>query len=290
MLAVDLDAEACRVAVSDLGATPLGERTLDFDAAQPPEAVLETVHAALGALLDEIGVSPTRIWGIGVGIQAPVVVGSGEPVAPRAMPGWDGFSIPDWFARHYTAPVLVDNHVNVMALGELWTHWRDVDHLLYVMIGPCIGCGIVSERRVHHGAQGSAGDIGHVRVAGHGDVVCHCGNTGCLEAVAGGRALAARLAAGGLAARASRDVITLARAGEPLALQAVRDAGRAVGEVLAECINFYNPSVIVIGGRARRIVATASRGRARGRDRPLAPDGHPRPAGGRQPTWRARRR
>ena len=84
---------------------------------------------------------------------------------------------------------------------------------------------------------------------GHDDVVCRCGNTGCLEAVAGGAALAARLRAAGLAAaRSGRDVVTLARAGEPLALQAIRDAGRAVGEVLAECINFYNPSAIVVGG------------------------------------------
>jgi predicted NBD/HSP70 family sugar kinase len=164
------------------------------------------------------------------------------------LPGWDGFSIPSWFAAHYEVPVLVDNHVNVAALGEHWTHWREVDHLLYVMVGPWIGCGIVSEKHVHRGAQGTAGDIGHVRVAGHGDVVCRCGNTGCLEAVAGGAALAARLREAGLAAHSSADVVGLARAGEPLALQAIRDAGRAVGEVLAECVNFYNPSALVIGG------------------------------------------
>jgi predicted NBD/HSP70 family sugar kinase len=78
--------------------------------------------------------------------------------------------------------------------------------------------------------------------------VCRCGNVGCLEAVAGGRALAARLAEAGLDARTSRDVVQLVRAGEPQAIQAVRDAGRYLGEVLAECINFFNPGAIVIGG------------------------------------------
>ena len=89
--------------------------------------------------------------------------------------------------------MLVDNDVNIMALGEHWTHWRDIEHLLYVKIGTGIGCGIVAGRRIHRGAQGAAGDIGHVRLAGHDDVVCRCGNIGCLEAVAGGRALAANL-------------------------------------------------------------------------------------------------
>jgi predicted NBD/HSP70 family sugar kinase len=164
------------------------------------------------------------------------------------MPGWDGFSIPGWFSRHYEAPVLVDNDVNIMALGEHWTHWRDTEHLLYVKIGTGIGCGIVSGRRIHRGAQGAAGDIGHVRLAGHDDVVCRCGNIGCLEAVAGGRALAAKLSAAGLDARTSRDVVRHVRAGEPAAIQAVREAGRCLGEVLAECINFFNPGAIVIGG------------------------------------------
>src|SRR5262249_30607416 len=77
---------------------------------------------------------------------------------------------------------------------------------------------------------------------------CPCGNTGCLEAVAGGDALAAKLSAAGLPARSVRDVVAHARAGEPVALQAVRTAGRAVGEVLAECINFFNPGAIVVGG------------------------------------------
>ena len=144
--------------------------------------------------------------------------------------------------------MLVDNDVNIMALGEHWTHWRDIEHLLYVKIGTGIGCGIVAGRRIHRGAQGAAGDIGHVRLAGHDDVVCRCGNIGCLEAVAGGRALAANLSAAGLHADSSRDVVSLVRAGEPQAIQAVRDAGRYLGEVLAGCVNFFNPGAIIIGG------------------------------------------
>src|SRR4051812_6671896 len=248
VLVADLGATHSRLAVSDLAGAPLSERAYDTDVARPPEEVLDWVHERFEVLLEEVGRTGDDVRGIGIGVPAPVAFSRGEPVAPPMMPGWDGFSIPGWFSRHYDAPVLVDNDVNIMALGEHWTHWRDTKHLLYVKIGTGIGCGIVSGRRIHRGAQGAAGDIGHVRLAGHDDVVCRCGNVGCLEAVAGGRALAARISAAGLPAETSRDVVKHVKAGEPLGIQAVREAGRCLGEVLAECINFFNPGAIVLGG------------------------------------------
>ncbi|MDA0184574.1 ROK family transcriptional regulator [Solirubrobacter phytolaccae] len=248
VLVADLGATHSRLAVSDLSGAPLTERAYDTDIARDPEDVLAWVNERFEELLAEVGRGAEDVRGIGVGVPAPVAFSRGEPVAPPMMPGWDGYSIPDWFAQHYDAPVLVDNDVNIMALGEHWMHWRDTDHLLFVKLGTGIGCGIVTDRRIHRGAQGAAGDIGHVRLAGHDDVVCRCGNVGCLEAVAGGRALAAQLARRGLDATTSRDVVRLVKAGEPAAVAAVRDAGRFLGEVLAECINFFNPGAIVIGG------------------------------------------
>ncbi|WP_028060844.1 ROK family transcriptional regulator [Candidatus Solirubrobacter pratensis] len=248
VLAADLGATHSRLAVADLAGEPLVEQAYDLDIAAGPAAVLEWIQARYESLLADAGRGPADVLGIGVGIPAPVASGRGEPVAPPIMPGWDGFSIPRWFAAHYDAPVLVDNDVNIMALGEHWTHWRDVEHLLYVKVGTGIGCGIVADRHIHRGAQGAAGDIGHIRIAGHDDVVCRCGNVGCLEAVAGGRALAHRLTQAGLEAKTSRDVVGLVRAGEPLAIQIVRDAGRHLGEVLAGAVNFFNPGAVVVGG------------------------------------------
>jgi predicted NBD/HSP70 family sugar kinase len=78
---------------------------------------------------------------------------------------------------------------------------------MFVKIGTGIGCGLVAGGHVHRGADGAAGDIGHIHVPDKDDVVCRCGNLGCLEAVAGGSALAARLAGLGLPTRTSRDVV-----------------------------------------------------------------------------------
>jgi predicted NBD/HSP70 family sugar kinase len=248
VLAADLGATHSRLAVSDLAAQPLAETPLEIDISAGPEAVLERVHEQFIELLGRVDRTAADVRGIGVGVPGPVAFAIGAPVNPPIMPGWDGFAIPAWFAQRFDAPVLVDNDVNIMALGEHWTHWRDTEHLLFVKVGTGIGSGIVAGRAIHRGAQGGAGDIGHITVAGHDDVVCGCGNVGCLEAVAGGRALARRLTEIGLEAADTRDVVRLVRSGDARAVRMVREAGRSLGEVLAGCVNFFNPSVIVVGG------------------------------------------
>ncbi len=249
VLAADLGATHSRLAVSDLAGGPQAEMAFEMDIGEGPERILGLVHDRFRKLLRESKRSPKDVRGIGVGIPGPVAFASGQPVNPPIMPGWDGFSIPDWFGQRFGgATVLVDNDVNIMALGEHWAHWREVEHLLYVKVGTGIGCGIVVDRRIHRGAEGAAGDIGHIVVTDHEDVVCRCGNIGCLEAVAGGRALAKRLADAGYAAEGSRDVVRLVREGNAEAIRMVREAGRALGEVLASCVNFFNPRVIVLGG------------------------------------------
>jgi predicted NBD/HSP70 family sugar kinase len=247
VLVADLGATHARLAVSDLAGTPLAERAGDLDIALGPDAVLTWVSARFDDLLQAAAKTPGDVRGIGIGVPGPVEFDSGRPVNPPIMPGWDGFDIPGWFADRYGAPVLVDNDVNIMARGEHWVHWRATPHLLLVKVGTGIGCGIVADGHIHRGARGAAGDIGHIRATSE-DVICHCGNVGCLEAVAGGHALATRLAATGVEASNSRDVVRLVREGNVGATRMVRAAGRTLGEVLAGTVNFFNPAVIVIGG------------------------------------------
>jgi predicted NBD/HSP70 family sugar kinase len=247
VLCADLGVTHSRLAVCDLGGAPLAEVVEDLDISAGPEDVLALVDGLFGTILARAGREPAQVRGIGIGVPGPVAFDRGEPTNPPIMPGWDGFSIPAWFAGRYDAEVLVDNDVNIMALGEHWTHWRDHAHLLFIKVGTGIGCGIVAKGRIHRGAKGAAGDIGHIRLADH-DEVCRCGNVGCLEAVSGGAALARRLTERGIEAETSRDVVRLVKAGDGTATQLVREAGRDLGEVLAGCVNFFNPEVIVIGG------------------------------------------
>jgi predicted NBD/HSP70 family sugar kinase len=144
--------------------------------------------------------------------------------------------------------VLVDNDVNIMALGEQHAHLRDVTDLVFIKVGTGIGAGIISGGSLQRGAQGTAGDLGHVHVPRGADVTCRCGNLGCLEAIAAVPALARSIREAGVEVAADSDVVRLVRAGDPVAVKAVRQAGRDLGEVLATLVNLVNPSVIVIGG------------------------------------------
>ncbi|HVQ57280.1 MAG TPA: ROK family transcriptional regulator [Solirubrobacterales bacterium] len=251
VLAADLGATHSRLAVTNLGGQVLASDRGDIEIADGPEVVLEWVEQRFNNLLAEVGAERAAVAGIGIGVPGPVEHATGLPRNPPIMPGWDGFPIPERFAGEFGAPVLVDNDVNLMALGEHWTGWREVEHLLFVKVGTGIGCGIIVDGKVHRGADGAAGDLGHVRIPvddDEEDVVCSCGNVNCLEALAGGGAMARRLRSEGVEVRDSRALVELTRAGLPAAVQLVRHSGRLIGEVLAAAANFYNPSVIVIGG------------------------------------------
>jgi predicted NBD/HSP70 family sugar kinase len=248
VFAADLGATHSHVALADLTGEPLAEHTEELPIAEGPDRVLSWVEECFEDLLGRIGQDATRVCAIGMGVPGPVEFATGRPVNPPIMPGWDGFSIPDRLRERHPVPVLVDNDVNLMAVGEHSRTWPECDQLLFVKVGTGIGCGIVAERQIYRGAQGAAGDIGHIRLVGQDDVICECGNTGCLEAVASGRALARQLQALGLDAHDSRDVVRLVRGHDLDAVRLVRQAGRHLGEVLAGLVNALNPDVIVIGG------------------------------------------
>lgn len=249
VLAADLGATHCRLAVTDLNGLPLVERSADLRIADGPDIVLDWVLDTFGDLLTEAGRTAADVRGAGIGLPGPVEFATGAAVNPPIMPGWDGVAVPERVRSRFDVPVLVDNDVNIMALGEYWSSWRDtIDDLLLVKVGTGIGAGMVAAGRIHRGAQGAAGDIGHIRLAANPDTTCRCGNRGCVEALAGGWALAQRLTSVGIPAQTSRDVVELVRSGDATAAQMVRDAGRMVGEVLAAAVNFFNPDVITVAG------------------------------------------
>ncbi|MFF2299076.1 ROK family protein [Arthrobacter sp. NPDC058127] len=248
VLAVDVGATHVIVAVTDLGGTVLAEHRLAQEVADGPEIVLGRVVSEGRELLTEAGRSLDDLAGIGIGLPGPVEHDTGRPIKPPIMPGWDGFDVVRYMQRSLPVPVLVDNDVNIMALGERTAYWPDHDNLLFIKIATGIGAGIISSGELQRGANGTAGDLGHVRVPRGDDVLCRCGNYGCLEALASGPAVARQLHAQGLAASNGGDVLRLVAEGNLQAIQALRQAGRDVGDVLATVVNLLNPSMIVIGG------------------------------------------
>ncbi len=265
ILTAELGATGFIAGITDLMGTVLATRYGDCDIALGPDPVLAEVEAKLDELIADVGAAPSEVWGVGLGLPGPVEFATARPSEPPIMPGWNNYAVRDRLAVRYDAPVWVDNEVNLLCLGELRTPGIPIGDgdMLYVKIGTGIGAGISNNGRLHRGAQGCAGDIGHAAVSDDSSVVCRCGKTGCLEALAGGAALARD---GEELARAGRspalaavfaergtvtgeDVTAAAAAGDHQAVQLLVQAGRRIGAMLATMVNFYNPSIILIGGK-----------------------------------------
>jgi glucokinase-like ROK family protein len=257
---VDLGATSIDVEITDGRLEPVASYCEPADIRSGPKAILQRVDDILAKF--KVDGAYERLAGIGIGVPGPVSFRDGVPVSPPIMPGWDRYPVRDLLSREHNCPVVVDNDVNIMAVGERYGGVaRAADNLLFVKIGTGVGCGIYLGGQVYRGPDGCAGDIGHMQVDSHGPV-CSCGNIGCLEALFSGAALArdalASARAGSSPALADRlasngtivakDVAQGATEGDPTCIKLIRDGGRRIGVVLASLVSFINPSMIVIGG------------------------------------------
>ncbi len=263
VLVAALGATSIGVGIADLSGNLISHHEEPNDVAVGPERTLSRVEELFDKMLAARDGARPAIWGIGTGVPGPVEFSAGRPVSPPIMPGWDRYPVGRRLSARYHTASWVDNDVNLMALGELRAGLaQDVTDVVYIKVGTGIGAGLISAGRLHRGAQGAAGDVGHVATGDDESVICRCGNIGCLEALAGGAALArdaATAAAEGrsvfLAGRLSErgtltalDIIEAADHGDGIAVELLNRSGNLVGRMLATLVNFYNPSLIIIGG------------------------------------------
>jgi glucokinase len=217
-------------------------------------ATVETV-AGLAAELAEGGGEA-----VGVGAAGMVEFAAGTlRYAPNLA--WREVPLRDLVSERTGLPCVVDNDANVAAWAEYrFGAARGFRHVLLVTVGTGIGGGIVADGALFRGAHGFAAEIGHIIVEPDGPP-CGCGNRGCWEQVASGRALdrlaraeverdpfgrIAALAAGEEAA--GRHVSEAAREGDPAAVAAFATVGRRLGEGIAGLVNVLDPEVVVVGG------------------------------------------
>jgi glucokinase-like ROK family protein len=183
-------------------------------------------------------------------------------VAPPIMPGWDRFPIRDTLEKKWQVPISVNNDAEMGVLGE-WASGagRGERNLVYIKVGTGIGAGLLIDGQIYRGLTGSAGEIGHLTIDENGPL-CACGNHGCLEAIAGGRAIAqqaqqavdkgARTQLSSIQPTSqisARDVAAAARRGDLVSQQILARAGAHIGIAIAGLVNMFNPGMIIIGGR-----------------------------------------
>lgn len=269
VVGVDVGATSLDVALADLSGNIVERYAEAADVRDGPRQVLGRICTIIVEMLDRRDVSVEHVYAVGIGVPGPVQFATGLLIAPPLMPDWNAFPTPDYIRETLPAArVIVDNDVNVMALGELRAGAGvGVENFIVVKIGTGIGGGIVCHGSIYRGSDGCAGDIGHICVDPHGPA-CRCGNIGCVEAMAAGPAIAAR---GIEAARSGKSVELAARLhenndqlsaeavgvaaarGDRVALEIVQTSGRLIGEALAGLVNFFNPRLVLIGGGVSNI-------------------------------------
>jgi glucokinase-like ROK family protein len=264
LVGVDMGATSLDIALANFNGQIIDRVLRVIDVREGPEVVLGFLRKSLLEMLNRLDIDPTKIYAFGIGVPGPVEFSTGLLIAPPIMPRWEAYPIRTFIQETFPcAVVIVDNDVNVMALGELRSGAGTKDsNFIFVKIGTGIGAGIVCNGQIYRGSNGCAGDIGHICVDRNGPP-CHCGNIGCLEAIAAGPPIAkramdaartdpntilAQYMAGQNGKLSAIDVGRAAMEGDRVANEIIRESGRIIGEVLASLVNFYNPSLILIGG------------------------------------------
>lgn len=237
-----------RLAVCNLAGEILAATDIDQEPGLGPDDLMPDIVKRFDALLDDSGYRENRIYGIGVSLPGTVDQQHGGSLNSPIMSGWDGIPLPPYFAELTDAPVVLDNDANVIALAERRGDRQAYDDLLVLKASTGLGAGIIAGGVLQRGSVQAAGEFGHIKTPAAVGVPCRCGDTGCLEAIAGGWALVRDLKQGGRSVGHVRDVVELANGGDADARRMIRDSGRHVGEILAGAVNLLNPAVLVVAG------------------------------------------
>ncbi|GLR55058.1 ROK family protein [Shinella yambaruensis] len=252
LLVANIGETHIHLAAMDLTPAILSQTTLPFSVASGPEATLAQIGDAFAILTAETEKTHGFFLGISLSLPTPVDFKRGCVVGPSVLPGWDEFDIIGRLKARFDVPVYVENDVNLMTICEHKRRVPAVDDMLFVKVGTGMGSGMIAGGRLFRGAQGAAGDIGHIQFLSDDAPLCRCGKFGCVEARAAGWAIARDLSARGFRAETARDVIDLVEQRKPEALMLLRAAGRTIGEVISDVVSIINPSLIVIGGTLAR--------------------------------------
>jgi glucokinase-like ROK family protein len=261
VIGIDFGATHLNLLAADISARILEELEVEIEIQAGPEACLEEANLRVHELLKKAQLNFKDVLAIGVGVPGPTFTEEGMVVAPPIMPGWDRYPIRDSLQKLWGLPVSVNNDAELGAIGE-WAYGagRGERNLVYIKIGTGIGAGLLMDGKIYHGVTGSAGEIGHLTIDENGPV-CACGNHGCLEALAGGRAIALQAQQAvqkGLRTQltniqpvekiTARDVSSAAQKGDLVSQQILTQAGSYIGIALAGLVNMFNPGMVIIGG------------------------------------------
>jgi predicted NBD/HSP70 family sugar kinase len=245
---IDFGHTHLRVAVSDLSHEVLAESRRELDVDHSAQEGLDAAAELVDQVLSEAKADRQGVLGVGMGVPGPINRETGAVGSSSILPGWVGVDAAAEMSRRLRLPVHVENDANLGALAEyVWGSGKGHTDVIYIKLSSGVGAGLLLGGRLHEGAGGTAGEIGHTP-AQQGTAICRCGSRGCLETVASARAIAEQLGASRGEPVSTQGLLELTADGDPAAARLIGEAGREIGVALAWLCNLINPDCVIIGG------------------------------------------
>lgn len=270
VLAVDIGGTKIMTAVFSDEGRMLAKDVYPTQADEGHRAVIERLFSAIDGLLNENDVVPSQLGGIGIAAAGIIDSGRGLITVAPNLPGWHDVPLKRIVAEKYRVNTFLINDACGAALGEhRFGAGRGVSNLVLLTLGTGIGGGIIINGELYEGASGSAGEIGHMIIDVNGPE-CGCGNRGCLEALASGKAVSrdainrikkgdesslVSMVGGKIEGITAEQVGAAARSGDPLALDVLSRAASYLGMGLVNLVNIFNPEMIILGGGMAKLGA-----------------------------------
>jgi glucokinase len=261
VVAVDLGGTKIAIGLVNDGYRVLARDECPTQASEGVAAVVERLASAVERLAVSSGLG--SLYGVSVAAAGGIDSVQGIVILSPNLPGWRGVHLRDMLGRRLGVKVWLHNDAKAAALGEhRFGAGKGASNLIHLTVGTGIGGAIIIGGKLYTGAGGVAGEIGHMTIDVNGPR-CPCGNTGCLEMLASGKAMVrdalARLSAGeeslltgmvngDLGRISAREVGLAAERGDSLAAGVIARAANYLGVGMVNLVNIFNPEVIIVGG------------------------------------------
>ena len=262
VVGIDIGGTKLATVVADEGGNVLQKVRKPTESEKGPQHAVQLILNMVDEVLDLARLRRADISGIGVSCGGPLDTKTGIIYSPPNLPGWDALPLKEMIESEFHIPTIIENDANAGALAEArFGGGRGYDYVLYMTMSTGIGGGIVANGEIYHGANDSAGEVGHQILLPDGPL-CGCGKYGCLEALCSGPSIARRaqeavadqphtrilvLADGQIDRVRSEHVLQAAREDDAVAMALVEETAYYMGWGIANLVNILNPQIVLLG-------------------------------------------
>lgn len=228
-----------------------------------PVAIMDAMANVVYDLMNKEGITTQDILGVGIGAPGPMNWQTGVVYSPPNLPGWHNVPLADEMQKRLNVPCYIENDANAACFGEYWLGaGQGCDCIAVLTLGTGVGGGIVVFKKLLRGIDGTAGELGHLKVQREGRL-CGCGSKGCLEAYAsvtgmvrtaqeaiekGKKTILTEMCNNNIQSITGKMIFQAVEKGDELAKEVFHETAVWLGLGIASIVNMLNPERVILCG------------------------------------------